>query len=135
MMLRLAQFASPWPARVRHASSPSMQSRTLWFEFSSQCRIRHQVDNRPHWVRDFTYEEGRCRVYVGNIPQNLAAISNRAISLIRLDGRFDFVPPVGRHSAARPQEALDGVMPDGCPAHSPEFAPRGPALGRARRAV
>ncbi len=29
-----------------------------------------------------------------------------AISLIRLDGRFDDVPPVGRKFAARPQEVL-----------------------------
>ncbi len=51
-----------------------------------------------------------CRAHVGNVPENLAAISNMAISLIRLDGHFEHVPPVGRHFAARPLEAAGAVM-------------------------
>ena len=47
-----------------------------------------------HYVRDFTYDEDRCRAHVGHVPERLATISNVAISLIRLH-RFEYVPPVG----------------------------------------
>ncbi len=79
-------------------------------EIADHVRSHWQIETRLHHVRDFTYDEDRCRAHVGNVPENLAAISNMAISLIRLDGRFDYVPPANRHFAARPLEALDAVM-------------------------
>ncbi len=79
-------------------------------EIAGHVRSHWGIENRLHYVRDVTYDEDRCRAHAGHVPQNLAAISNIAISLIRLDGRFDYIPPVGRHFGARPQEALDAVM-------------------------
>ncbi len=67
-----------------------------------------KIETKLHYVRD----SPMTRIAAGpiNVPENLAAISNMAISLIRLDGRFDYVPPANRHFAARPLEALDAVM-------------------------
>ena len=72
---------------------------------------RHwEVENRVHYVRDFSYDEDRCRAAAGHLPQNLAALSNAAISIVRLTGRFDYIPQANRHYAARPQDALDAVL-------------------------
>ena len=47
---------------------------------------------------------------MGNLPRNLACLTNAAISIVRHEGRFEYLPPANRHYAARPQEALDAVM-------------------------
>ena len=47
---------------------------------------------------------------VGNLPRNLACLTNAAISIVRHAGRFAYLPPANRHYAARPQEALDAVL-------------------------
>lgn len=44
------------------------------------------IENRSHWVRDVTFGEDGCGVHVGTGPQNLAALRNAAISLLRLAG-------------------------------------------------
>jgi hypothetical protein len=36
-----------------------------------------------HWVRDVTFGEDKCQVKRGNVPHNLAAFRNAAISLLR----------------------------------------------------
>ena len=44
------------------------------------------IENRSHWVRDVTFGEDGRRVRVGAGPQNLAALRNAAIGLLRLAG-------------------------------------------------
>ena len=44
------------------------------------------------------------------LPRNLACSSNEAISIVRCDGRFRYLPEANRHYAARAQEALDAIM-------------------------
>ncbi len=61
-------------------------------------------------MRDFTYDEDRCRVWVRELPRNLACLTNAAISIIRCQTGFDYVPQANRHYAARPQEALDLLL-------------------------
>lgn len=68
------------------------------------------IENSNHYVRDFTYDEDRCRARVGTLPQNLAALTNIAISIIRLQGRFEFIPQSNRYYAARTQQALDLIL-------------------------
>ena len=51
------------------------------------------IENRLHYVRDFTYDEDRCRAHVGNLPRNLACLTNAAISIVRHEGRFEYLPP------------------------------------------
>ena len=68
------------------------------------------IENRNHYVRDFTYDEDRCRVRARHTPRNLTCVSNMAIAIIRLDARFEYIPPANRHFASRGQEALDAIM-------------------------
>ena len=62
------------------------------------------------YVRDFSYDEDRCRVYVRDLPRNLACLTNTAISLIRCQTGFRYVPEANPHFAARSQEALDLLL-------------------------
>ena len=61
-------------------------------------------------MRDVTCDEDRCRAHVGNLPRNLACLTNAAISIVRRDGRFEYLPGANRHYAAAPREALNAVM-------------------------
>ena len=79
-------------------------------ELAALVRRHWEIENRLHYVRDFTYDEDRCRAHVGNLPRNLACLTNAAISIVRHEGRFAHLPPANRHYAARPQEALDAVL-------------------------
>ena len=82
-------------------------------ELLNLVRNHWQVENRVHYVRDFSYDEDRCRASVGNLPRNLAALSNAAISIVRMRGEFQYIPPANRHYAARPQDALDAILTAG----------------------
>ena len=82
-------------------------------ELLGLVRAHWEIENRVHYVRDFTYDEDRCRAAAGNLPRNLAALSNAAISIVRIQGRFPYLPPANRHYAARPQEAIDAVLRPG----------------------
>ena len=75
-------------------------------------RIRNHwhIENRLHYVRDFTYDEDRCRVWVRDLPRHLACLTNAALSIIRCQSGFRWVPQANRHDAARPQEALDLLL-------------------------
>ena len=79
-------------------------------ELAALVRHHWHIENRLHYVRDFTYDEDRCRAHVGNLPRNLACLTNAAISIVRHEGRFEHLPPANRHYAARPQEALHAVL-------------------------
>ena len=57
-------------------------------------------------MRDFTYDEDRCRVDVRDVPRNLACLTNTAISIIRCQPQFRYVPEANRHFADRTEEAL-----------------------------
>lgn len=52
------------------------------------CYVRGHwtIENRSHYVRDWTYDEDRSQVRVGEAPQLLAGIRNLAISLLRMCG-------------------------------------------------
>ena len=79
-------------------------------EVLSLVRNHWHIENRLHYVRDFTYDEDRCRARVRHLPRNLACLSNAAISIVRLNGAFRYLPEANRHYAARPQDALDAVL-------------------------
>ena len=76
-------------------------------QLADLIRQHWHIENRLHYVRDVTYDEDRCRVYVRDLPRNLACLTIAAISLIRCRTRFRYVPVANRHFAARQQEALD----------------------------
>ena len=79
-------------------------------DIANMVRRHWEIENRVHYPRDFTYDEDRCRAHVRHLPRNLAALSNIAISLIRLTRRFEHLPEAHRHFAARSHEALDAVL-------------------------
>ena len=48
-------------------------------------------------MRDFSYDNDRCRAWVGDLPRNLACLTNAAISIIRCQSWFAYVPEAYRH--------------------------------------
>jgi predicted transposase YbfD/YdcC len=46
------------------------------------------VENRLHWVLDVTFREDNCRVRKGHAPQNLSALREFALSLLRQDKQY-----------------------------------------------
>ncbi|MYA88186.1 MAG: ISAs1 family transposase [Boseongicola sp. SB0662_bin_57] len=79
-------------------------------ELLELVRNHWTMENRVHYVRDFTYDEDRCRAHVRNLPRNLSCLTNAAIAIVRCDGRFGYMPEANRHYAARAQEALDLIL-------------------------
>ncbi len=79
-------------------------------QLAALVRNHWQIENCLHYVRDFTYDEDRCRVWVRQLPRNLACLSNAAISIIRCQTEFAYVPQAHRHFQARSQEALDLLL-------------------------
>ncbi len=53
---------------------------------------------------------GSTWVWVRDLPRNLACLTNAAISIIRCQPEFRWVPEANRHYAGRPQEALDLLL-------------------------
>ena len=89
--------------RVRETLKPGAISRETVFcltslgaddagpdEMLSLVRNHWHIENRLHYVRDFTYDEDRCRARVRHLPRNLACLSNAAISIVRLNGAFRY---------------------------------------------
>ena len=58
-----------------------------------------------HWVRDVTFGEDDCRAKVKHCPQNLAAVRNVSLTLLRLHGINEILPAL-RTFATRPYELL-----------------------------
>lgn len=44
------------------------------------------IENRSHYVRDVTLDEDACRIRKGDAPQNLAALRNAIVSMLRMEG-------------------------------------------------
>ena len=61
-------------------------------------------------MRDVSYDEDRCRVRSAHLPRNLACLTNLAISIVRLKGRFDYLPQAHRHYATRPHDAVRALL-------------------------
>ena len=69
-----------------------------------------KIENRVHYVRDFSFDEDRSRIRAGKLPRNLACLSNTAISIVRMRGRFQHQPQAHRHYAARQADAVREVL-------------------------
>ena len=44
------------------------------------------IENRSHYVRDVTLGEDACQISKGDAPQNLAALRNAIVSMLRMEG-------------------------------------------------
>jgi len=74
-------------------------------------RQHWSIENRLHFVRDVSFGEDACRVRSGHAPQNLAALRNLCLGLVRRT-RFRYVPDAIRHFLAHPLAALALIRPD-----------------------
>jgi predicted transposase YbfD/YdcC len=63
------------------------------------------IENRLHWVRDVTMGEDACRMKTGEGPQNLAAIRNAGLTLLRTSG-CNAIASTLRDYATKPWELL-----------------------------
>jgi len=63
------------------------------------------IENRLHWVRDVSLGEDACRANIENCPQNLAALRNVGLTLMRRAGLNEILSTL-RDFATRPYELL-----------------------------
>jgi predicted transposase YbfD/YdcC len=74
-------------------------------------RKHWSIENRLHYVRDVSMGEDACRVRTGNAPQNLAALRNLTIGLIRQRTRHKFIPHAFQRFMADPLAAFALICP------------------------
>lgn len=75
------------------------------------ARLHWSIENRLHYVRDVSMGEDACRVRSGHAPQNLAALRNLTVGLIRHRTRHRYVPDALRRFIADPFAALAFICP------------------------
>jgi hypothetical protein len=63
------------------------------------------IENRSHWIRDVVFGEDACRARIGHSPQNLAALRNAGIAVLRHAGINEILPAL-RHHAAHAEDLL-----------------------------
>nr|WP_145290711.1 ISAs1 family transposase [Rosistilla oblonga] len=63
------------------------------------------IENRLHWVRDVAMGEDKCRARTGAIPQNLAALRNATLTLVRAKGH-NAITSTLRRLATKPMEII-----------------------------
>ena len=63
------------------------------------------IENRLHWVRDVVFGEDNCRAKAQHCPQNLAALRNVGLTLLRQAGINEILPTL-RDFAAKPTDLL-----------------------------
>lgn len=89
---------------VTSADARTASSETL----ATWAHTHWSIENRLHWVRDVTFDEDRCQIHTGHAPQNMAALRNTAIAILRHAG-WDNIAQALRHHARdidRPIHAL-----------------------------
>lgn len=75
-------------------------------ELSELVRGHWCIENRLHYVRDFTFDEDRSQVRTGAGPRVMASLRNLAISLLRLNGFVDIAKGL-RYMSRNQCRALD----------------------------
>jgi hypothetical protein len=63
------------------------------------------IENRLHWVRDVSFGEDACRATAEQCPQNLAALRNVGLTLLRKSGVNEILSTL-RNFATRPTDLL-----------------------------
>jgi hypothetical protein len=58
-----------------------------------------------HWIRDAVFGEDACRAKAGHSPQDLAALRNVSLSLLRLSGVKEILSTL-RHFTMRPLDLM-----------------------------
>lgn len=63
------------------------------------------IENKNHYVRDYTFDEDRSQVRTGSAPHLMATLRSFAISLLRLQG-YTNIAKATRTMAAKPHLAI-----------------------------
>lgn len=63
-------------------------------------REHWHIENKLHWIRDVTFDEGRSTVRRGDIPQVMAALRNAIIGLHHAQGATNIAAACRRYQAA-----------------------------------
>jgi len=63
------------------------------------------MENKLHYIRDFSYDEDRSQVRTGNGPRAMSSLRNLAIVLIRWQG-WAGIPTGNRYYTAHPTAVL-----------------------------
>lgn len=93
------------PSKPSSVSPPSGRSWADPAELTALSRGHWSIGDRPHHVRDVSYNQNRLqnrlRVRNGRLAGNSARLANAAISIVRVKGRFAHMPQANPHSRAR----------------------------------
>lgn len=81
------------------------QSRANAEALLSISRGHWGIENRLHWVRDVTFGEDNCRMRTGDGPQNLAAMRNASLTVLRTN-RINGIASALRDFATQPFKLL-----------------------------
>ena len=65
-----------------------------------------EIENRLFWVRDVTFDEDRSRVRRKNGTEIMSSLRNLVISIIRIQGRFRYIPSALRYFSMHIDEAM-----------------------------
>ena len=95
--------------RVRKQVKSGETSTEVTYALTSLAPERATPEQLAALVRNHWHIENRLH-YVRDLPRNLACLTNTAISIIRCQTGFRYVPVANRHFAARSQEALDLLL-------------------------
>lgn len=90
---------------IAYGISSLSQSAATASRLLSLVRGHWSIENKSHYVRDFTFDEDRSQAHIGNIPHTLASLRNCSISLIRL-ASFSNIAQACRFFAANPWLSL-----------------------------
>ena len=81
-------------------------------QLAALLRNHWEIESGLHYVRDFTYDEDRCRVYVRDLPRNLACLTNAAQDVASVAGLVPSrcalcLPFQRRNQALKPARLVD----------------------------
>ena len=95
--------------RERHVLKTGATSTAVTYALTLLTADRATAEQLAALVRNHWHIENRLH-YVRDLPRNLACLTNTAISIVRCQSDFQYLPEANRHFADRPQEALDLLL-------------------------
>lgn len=85
-IVRTTRHAGTETVEVDYAVTSAPRDQATAATLLAWWRGHWGIENRTHYVRDVTLDEDACRIRTGDAPQNLAAIRNAIVSMLRLEG-------------------------------------------------
>lgn len=102
---RLTKAQGRETREIAYAITSLSAERATAAQLLSYNRGHWGIENRLHWVRDVSFGEDDCRAKVQQCPQNLAALRNVALTLLRRTGVNEILSTL-RDFATRPTDLL-----------------------------